>query len=151
MARLYLRSGMDPGAPETAYAVLVVDPGGTPGERAVAALGSYCYEGDGALYLVRTDGWAEKSAVAGQLVVGIAVHPVALRQADVNPEEFPGRSSADPRAVLLLEVRAPVDPALTAHLAEPTAVFGAGPDTTVDELLASDDAWPMLLAPPPQN
>ncbi|MEU6142682.1 hypothetical protein ABZ848_20210 [Streptomyces sp. NPDC047081] len=151
MARLYLRSGMDPDAPETAYAVLVVDAEGTPGERAVAALGSYCYEGDGAFYLVRTDGWAEKSAEAGHLVVGIAVHPVALRQVGVDPADFPGRSSVDPRAVLVLEVRASADPALTSHLAEPTAVFTAGPDATLDELLASDDEWPMLLAPPPEK
>ncbi|MCI3276766.1 hypothetical protein [Streptomyces cylindrosporus] len=151
MARLHLRSGMDPDAPKTAYAVLVVDPEGTPGERAVAALGSCCYEGDGAFYLVRSDGWAERSPEDGRLAVRIAVHPAVLRQVGVDPEDFPGRSSVDPRALLVLEARAAADPALTAHLAEPTAVFTAGPDTTLEELLASDAEWPMFLAPPPES
>ena len=42
MARLYVRSGIDPDAPETSFAILVVDPDGTAGERAVAEFGGYC-------------------------------------------------------------------------------------------------------------
>ncbi|MCL2731483.1 MAG: hypothetical protein FWE15_15835 [Actinomycetia bacterium] len=149
MARLYVRSGIDPDAPDTAFAILVVDPDGTPGERAVAELGGYCYEGDGALYLVRTDGWAEQSLDAGRLTVGVAVHPVALRHAGVDPADFADRSSADPQAVLVLEAHTLTEAALSERRAAPTAVFTAPPATTVDELLASEDEWPMLLAPPP--
>ncbi|MFI1094073.1 hypothetical protein [Streptomyces sp. NPDC020917] len=149
MARLYVRSGIDPDAPETAFAILVVDPEGTPGERAVAELGGCCYEGDGALYLVRTDGWAEQSLEAGRLTVGVAVHPAALRHAGVDPAGFPDRSSVDPQAVLVLAAHTLTEAALAPQPAAPTAVFTASPGTPVDDLLASEDDWPMLLAPPP--
>lgn len=56
MARLYVRSGIDPAAPDAAFPILVVDPDGTPGERALSLLGGHCYEGQEAFYLVRTDG-----------------------------------------------------------------------------------------------
>ncbi|MFE1963137.1 hypothetical protein [Streptomyces sp. NPDC059479] len=147
-ARLYVRSGLDPDAPDTVFAVLVVDPDGTPAERAVAELGAYCYEGDGAVHLVRTDGWAERSLDAGLLTVGIAVHPVPLRQVGVDPADFPGRSAVDPQAMMVLSARTAADPALSARLAEPTAVFTAGPDVSLDDLLKSEE-WPMVLAPPP--
>ncbi|WP_262060123.1 hypothetical protein [Streptomyces sp. STR69] len=150
MARLYVRSGIAPDPPDAAFPVLVVDPDGTPGERAVARLGGHCYEGEGAFFLVRTDGWAERSLDAGRLVVGIAVHPLPLRQAGADPAEFPERSGIDPDAVLLLSARTTVDPALCARLSEPTAVFIAGPDVTLDDLLA-DDEWPIILAPPPSQ
>ena len=149
MARLYVRSGIAPDDPDAAFPILVVDPDGTPGERAMARLGGHCYEGEGAFYLVRTDGWAERSLDAGQLVVGVAVFPAPLRQAGVDPAEFPERSGIDPDAVLLLSARTTVDPALCARLSEPTAVFVGGPDVTLDELLADDEEWPIMLAPPP--
>ncbi|MFB7272589.1 hypothetical protein [Streptomyces sp. NPDC056244] len=150
-ARLYVRSGLDPDAPDTVFAVLVVDPDGTPAERAVAGLGAYCYEGDGAFYLVRTDGWAERSLDAGLLTVSIAVYPVPLRQVSVDPAGFPDRSAVDPQAVMVLSARTAADPALSARLAEPTAVFTAGPDVSVDDLLTSEEEWPMVLAPPPAH
>ncbi|WP_019071784.1 hypothetical protein [Streptomyces hokutonensis] len=151
MARLYVRSGIAPDAPDAAFPILVVDPNGTPGERALARLGGHCYEGDGAFYLVRTDGWAEQSLDAGQLVVGIAVHPVPLRHVGVDPAAFPERSAIDPDAVLIVEARTTADPGLCARLSEPTAVFTAGPDVTLDALLADDEEWPIMVAPPPSE
>ncbi|MFF7329772.1 hypothetical protein [Streptomyces sp. NPDC008150] len=148
-ARLYVCSGLDPDTPDTAFVVLVVDPDGTPAERAVAALGSYCYEGDGAVYLVRTDGWAERSLRDGWLTVDVAVRPEALRQVGVDPLGFPGRSAVDPQALLVLSARTTADPAPSAHLAEPTAVFVAGPGVPLDDLVDAEDEWPMVLAPPP--
>ncbi|QXE38749.1 hypothetical protein KQY30_35610 [Streptomyces sp. GMY02] len=150
-ARLYVRSGLDPDAPETVFAVLVVDPNGTPAERAVARLGSYCYEGDEVFYLVRTDGWAERSLDAGLLTVSIAVYPVPLQQVSVDPASFPSRSAVDPQAVIVLSARTTADPALSARLAGPTAVYTAGPDISLDDLLTSGEEWPMVLAPPPTH
>ncbi|WP_043665089.1 hypothetical protein [Streptomyces xylophagus] len=151
MARLYVRSGIDPDAPEAAFPILVVDPDGTPGERALARLGGHCYEGEGSFHLVRTDGWAERSLDSGRLVVRIAVHPVPLQQAGVGLAGFPERSTIDPDAVLLLSARTTADPARCARLGEPTAVFTAGPDVTLDQLLADDEEWPIMLAPPPPS
>ncbi|MBK3577258.1 hypothetical protein JHN63_26345 [Streptomyces sp. MBT65] len=149
MARLYVRSGLAPDAPDADFPILVVDPDGTAGERALGRLGGHCYEGDGVFHLVRTDGWAERSLNSGLLTVGVAVHPVLLRQAGVDPADFPERSAIDPDAVLLLSAPTAADPALGARLGEPTAVFTAGPDVTLDQLLADDEEWPVMLAPPP--
>ncbi|SEC35521.1 hypothetical protein SAMN05216489_00520 [Streptomyces sp. 3213] len=150
-ARLYVRSGLSPDAPDAAFAVLVVAPDGTPGERAMAELGAHCYEGDGALYLVRTDGWAEQSFDAGGLVVRVAVRTVALRQMDMDPEDFPERSAVDPEAAIVLTARTAVAPDLFTRPAEATAVFTADPDVPLDDLLTSEDEWPVVLAPPPQS
>lgn len=148
MSRLYVRTGVDPGEPDLGVAVLVVDPRGTPGERAVARLGGYCYEGDGAVHLVRTDGWAEREADGDLLRTAVVAYPNALRQVDVDPAEFGERSAVDPRAVVLL--RAEAAGAGRGRLSDATAVFTAGPGTTVEELLASDE-WPMVLAPAPEE
>ncbi|MER7927330.1 hypothetical protein ABTY96_29955 [Streptomyces sp. NPDC096057] len=150
-ARLYVRSGLSPDAPDAAFAVLVVAPDGTPGERAVAGLGAHCYEGDGALYLFRTDGWAEHSFDAGSLVVRVAVPTVVLRQMDVDPEDFPERSAVDPDAVIVLTARTAADADLSTRPTEATAVFTAAPDVPLEDLLTSEDEWPVLLAPPPQT
>ncbi|MEU8263693.1 hypothetical protein AB0C02_24095 [Micromonospora sp. NPDC048999] len=147
MARLYVRPGVNPDDPHVPVAVLVVDPDGTPGERAVARLGGCCYEGDGVVYLVQTDGWAERALAGGQLVVDIAVYPAVLQQVGVDPAGFPGRSAVDPQAVVVLHEETAVDPALSAGLAEATVVLTAGPDVPLDELLAFEDDWPMVVAP----
>ncbi|WP_091202856.1 hypothetical protein [Micromonospora narathiwatensis] len=150
MARLYVRPGVNPDDPHMPVAVLVVDPDGTPGERAVARLGGCCYEGDGVFYLVQTDGWAERSLAGGRLTVDIAVYLAVLRQVGVDPASFPGRSAVDPQAVVVLRGETAADPALSACLAEATAVLTAGPDVPLDELLASEDDWPMVVGPPPR-
>ncbi|MFE6051380.1 hypothetical protein ACFQ6N_11515 [Kitasatospora sp. NPDC056446] len=154
MARLYVRYGLDPDEPDTPVAVVVVDPDGTPGERALERLGGTCYEGDGVFCLVGTDGWAEQSVEDGRLTVGIAVYPAVLAGSEVDPGDFPLRSAVDPGAVLVLSVTTAldptVDPARYGRLSEGTAVFTASPDTPLDDVLGPDGDWPMLLAGPPE-
>ncbi|MEV7355537.1 MULTISPECIES: hypothetical protein [unclassified Kitasatospora] len=151
MARLYVRPGPNPDEPDAPAAVLVVDPDGTPGERALDRLGSYCYEGDGVFYLVQTDGWFEPSLEGDRLAISVAVYPVALEQVGVDPADFPDRSTVDPRAHLVLRAGTTVDPVLPAWFDEGLAVFTAGPGTPLEDLLASEDDWPIILAPPPEE
>ncbi|MEU1295466.1 hypothetical protein ABZ439_23895 [Streptomyces sp. NPDC005840] len=148
--RLSVRSGAGGGPPDAAVALLVADPEGTAGEQAVARLGAYCYEGDGAVHLVRTDGWAERESDGDTLRLAIAVYPVALRQVGVDPHEFTERSAVDPEALIVLRAQAAVPAPLAARLVDAVAVFTAGPDSSVDELLDAGE-WPMMLAPPPED
>ncbi|GAA1252486.1 hypothetical protein GCM10009665_49010 [Kitasatospora nipponensis] len=148
MARLFVRSGIHPSAPEVPLAVLLVDPEGSAGERAVVRLGAYCHEVDGWACLLQTDGWAEQVWVDGELVVGVAVYPVGLRAVNVDPADFPERSAVDPRAVIVLTVRTAAAPVA---LDEGTVVYTAAPGAALDEVLAGYPDWPMVLAPPPQE
>ncbi|ROQ78089.1 hypothetical protein OG322_38660 [Streptomyces sp. NBC_01260] len=150
MTRLHIRSGVNPEEPDVPVVTLVVDPDGPPGERAVHELFSYCYEGDGVVYLVMTDGWAEHTLDGNRLVVEIAVYPGALGQVGVDAGTFPGRSALDPEAALVLRAETVVDPELYARAAPATAVFTAGPDRALDDLLAAD-AWPMVLGHSPAD
>ncbi|MFI9273365.1 hypothetical protein ACIGXM_21990 [Kitasatospora sp. NPDC052896] len=148
MSRLYVHPGVDPEEPELPVAVLVVDPEGTPGERVVARLGTHCHEVNGWACLLPTDGWAEHARDGARLVVDVVVHPVALRAVGADPADFPGRSAVDPEAVVVLRARTAAGPEPSVRLSEGTAVFTAGPDVPLDELLATCEDWPMLLAPP---
>ncbi|MEV8390172.1 MULTISPECIES: hypothetical protein [unclassified Streptomyces] len=150
MARLYVRPGIDPDEPDVPVVVLLVDPEGAPGERAVVRLGDYCHEVNGWACLLRTDGWAEHARDGGQLVVDVAVYPVALRAVGVDPADFPWRSAIDPEAVVVLRARTAAAPESSVRLAEGTTVFLAGPDVPLDGLLTAYDDWPMVLAPPPE-
>ncbi|MFE6668250.1 hypothetical protein ACFVFH_32435 [Streptomyces sp. NPDC057697] len=145
MARLQIRSGVNPDDPEAPVVTLRVDPDGPPGERALARLGDYCYEGDGVLFLSQTDGWAEHTFDGARLTVRVAVFPTALGQIGADPGEFPGRSAADPAAVLVLSAETEADPELYARAAPATAVFTGGPDRAPD----AEEGWPVLLGPPP--
>ncbi|MFI2608394.1 hypothetical protein [Kitasatospora sp. NPDC018619] len=147
MARLYVRSGLDPDAPDTPVAVLVADPDGSPGEQAVARLGANCHEGDEVLYPVRTDGWAGQAYDGGRLRVAVAVH----RGAGSDPARFADRSAADPSAVVVLRAVAAVDPAVAGRLAEGAVVLLGAPGTPLGGLLGSAQEWPILLAPPPEQ
>ncbi|MFE6870772.1 hypothetical protein ACFVFS_29975 [Kitasatospora sp. NPDC057692] len=149
MARLHVRSGINPDDPDAPVVALLVDPDGPPGERAVARLGRYGYEGDGAFHLLATDGWAERSLDGDRLTVAVAAHPFTLRQIDADPEAFPERSATAPEAALVLRADAVVDPGLYARADTATVVFSAGPELTLDDVLAGDDAWPVVLAPAP--
>ncbi|MFJ7249614.1 hypothetical protein ACIQWA_33960 [Kitasatospora sp. NPDC098652] len=152
MARLYVRSDLDPSDREAHVAVLVVDPDGTPGERALDRLGAYCYEGDGAFFLLPTDGWAERSLDGDRLTVTIAVYPYALEQVRVDPADFPLRSVLDPDAAVVLsaEVVLPTEVAArSARLSEATAVFTGAAGVPLEALLASGEDWPMVLADGP--
>ncbi|MET9658008.1 hypothetical protein [Streptomyces sp. NPDC006510] len=147
MPRLHVRSGVNPDEPDVPVAVLCVDPDGSPGERAVARLGDYCYEGDGVLFLSGTDGWAEHTLDGHRLTVDIAVLPSALGQTGTDPAAFPDRSTADPEAVLVLRAEAEVDPELYARAAPATAVFTGAPDRALD----AEAGRPVLLGPPPEE
>lgn len=151
MARLYVRSGLDPDNREAPVAVLVVDPDGTSGERALHRLGAYCHEGAGVFYLLQTDGWAEHSRTGDRLAVDIAVYPIGLEQVHVDPADFPVRSTVDPRAVLVLHAETTVDPAVTGQLSDGTVVFTAAADTPLDDVIASEEDLPIVLAPPPEE
>lgn len=151
MARLHVRTGIDPDEPDVPAAVLIVDPEGGPGERALVRLGDYCHEANGWAYLLRTDGWAEHARDGGGLTVGVTVQPAALRAVGVDPAGFPGRSAVDPEAVVILRVRTADAPEPPLPLSEGTAVYVAGPDVAPDELLADYDGWPMVLMPPPEG
>ncbi|GAB2898654.1 hypothetical protein [Streptomyces mayteni] len=150
MSRLIVRTGADPDEPRTPVVMLVVDPEGSPGERAVARLGGYGYEGDGAFYLPRTDGWAERALDGGRLVVDVAVWPSLLRRIGVDPAQFGRRSAVDPEAALVLRAEAEVDPAAYAGAGAATAVFTAGAGRALDDGFPAVDDWPLLLAPPPE-
>ncbi|WP_326769367.1 hypothetical protein OG978_36720 [Streptomyces sp. NBC_01591] len=151
MARLHIRSGVNPDEPDVPVVTLRVDPEGSPGERAVARLGDHCYEGDGVLFLSQTDGWAEHTLDGHRLTVDIAVFPSALGRTGADPEAFPDRSTADPEAVLILRAETEVEPELYARAVPATAVFTGTPDRALDDTLAADDGWPVLLGPRPRS
>jgi hypothetical protein len=137
MAELVLRTGVNPDDPGEQVLVLTVDPAGTAGERAVAALGERGYEGDEVLYLVQTDGWTEHHLADGVLTLDVVVHPAVLESLTVDSADFPNRSTTDPAAVRVLRVTAEItDNAVPTT----TAVF----TTPLDE-----DDWPLILAPAP--
>jgi hypothetical protein len=140
VAQLWLRDGLDPDAPETFMVAVVVDPQGTPEERAVAELFSYGYEGDGTFLLVRTDGWAERRLDGDILTVDIVVYPAVLDQLDIDAAGFPERSPLEPDAIRLLRLSTRV---ARSH-------YEQAPDLTVVLTAPVDaDNWPLILAPPP--
>ncbi|MEV0676450.1 hypothetical protein AB0I60_07990 [Actinosynnema sp. NPDC050436] len=151
MAQIQVRPGVNPDEPEVPVVVVLIDPEGPPGERAVNDLSSYCYEGDGVLYLAQTDGWAESALAGDRLTVDVVAHPTALEQVDVDPGLFPGRSATDPAAVIVLRVETRVDPGVFARAEPGAAVFALGPDETLEDALADEEAWPILIAPPPER
>ncbi|GGP82792.1 hypothetical protein [Saccharothrix coeruleofusca] len=129
--------------------LVVVDPEGTPGERAVARLAELGYEGDGVLHLSRTDGWAERRLRDGVLVVDVLVRSAALESLGVDAEAFTERSRVDRRAVRLLRVRG--EAAEGERLPDATTVVAVPPGTPVRRVLADLDSgveWPLVLAPP---
>ncbi|MEU1270464.1 hypothetical protein [Streptomyces sp. NPDC005799] len=154
MARLWLRGGLDPEAPEAVVVAVVVDPAGTAEERAVAALFSYAYEGDGTFLLVRTDGWAARRVDGDVLTVEIVVHRAVLEVLGIDGAGFPECPRVRPDAVRLLRVSAPVAGGRYDQALEGTAVLsapaGARPEQIVADL-QSGEAWPLILAPPPAS
>lgn len=129
--------------------LVVVDPEGTPEERAVARLADLGYEGDGVLHLSRTDGWAERRLRDGVLVVDVVARADALHSLGVDAEAFTERSRLDRRAVRLLRVRG--EATGDDRLPEATTVVAVPPGTPVERVLADLDSgveWPLVLAPP---
>src|SRR5882724_584737 len=141
MAELWLRSGVDPDAPDELVLAVIADPDGGPGDRAVARLGDLGYEGEDASYLVQTDGWAERWTGDGTLTVDIVVYPAVLESLDIDPAAFPERSSVDSNAIRLLRTNTQASPADVARAPAVTVVFTAG----------SDADRPLIIAPPPDT
>ncbi|MGW7097337.1 hypothetical protein [Streptomyces sp. NPDC054874] len=91
MAEAVLCDGLDPDDPDDPDAVtvvVVVSDVADHHERAAARLGSYGYEGENCLYLVQTDGWAERRLDGELLTVDIVAHPALLRGLEVDRERF---------------------------------------------------------------
>lgn len=152
MAQVWLGSGMDPDAPEAVVVAVVIDPQGTPEERAVGALFSCAYEGEGCFLLVRTDGWAERRLQGGVLTVEIVVHPAVLGMLGFDAAGFPERSSVEPAAVRLLRVSTHVAGCQYDQALDVTAVLKAPAELTPQQVVAglrSGETWPLILAPPP--
>ncbi|MFJ3726448.1 hypothetical protein ACIPYQ_28320 [Streptomyces sp. NPDC090045] len=148
-ARLWLAQGLDPVDPDVVLPIVAVDPEGDPAERAVARLCNQGYEGDRCLYLVRTDGWAERHrSDDGTLTVSV----VAYRPAGQGDPEPSDCSKHDPQAVLLLTVRAPVAAHMHARASRATALVVAERERSLGDIeadLATGALWPLILAPPP--
>ncbi|MEV6478089.1 hypothetical protein [Streptomyces sp. NPDC051657] len=153
MAEAVLCDGLDPDDPDAVTLVVVVAEQADHQERAVARLGAYGYEGEDCLYLVRTDGWAERRLDGELLTVDIVAYPALLKGLEEDGERFPERSSADPAAVRLLRVEARVDPAAYARAAEVTLVLTAPAGSPAEEAVAlvrSGEDRPLVVAPRPE-
>ncbi|MFB8104380.1 MULTISPECIES: hypothetical protein [unclassified Streptomyces] len=154
MAEALLCAGLDPDDPDCTTLVVVVTEEEGHQERAVAGLVPYGYEGDGCLYLVRTDGWAERRLEGRQLTVDIVAYPALLDGPEGGAERFPERSDADPAALRLLRVRACVEPDAYERASEVTLVLTAPAGTPAEEAVAlvrSGEDRPLVVAPPPER
>ncbi|MFI8435643.1 hypothetical protein ACIGJO_18200 [Streptomyces sp. NPDC079020] len=153
MAELVLCTGLDPDDPDSVTPVVIVAEGSTPAEDAVTRLGAYGYEGDDCLYIVQTDGWAERRLEGELLTVDIVAYPAVLKGLETDADLFPERSAADPEALRLLRVSARVSPGTYARATDITAVLTAPAGTPAEEVVdeaRSGESWPLILAPRPE-
>ncbi|MFD7716752.1 hypothetical protein [Streptomyces sp. NPDC059814] len=153
MAELVLCTGLNPDDPDSVTPVVIVAEGRAADEDAVARLGLHGHEGDGCLYFVRTDGWAERRLEGGLLTVDIVAYPVVLKGLDAAADRFPERSAADPEALRLLRVSAQVGPGTYARATDITAVLTAPAGMPAEQVVAkarSGGILPLVLAPRPE-
>lgn len=153
MAEALLCDGLDPDCPDAMTLVVVVSEVADHHERAAARLASYGYEGENCLYLVQTDGWAERRLDGELLTVDIVAHPALLRGLEVDRERFTARSSGDPAALRLLRVAARVDPVAYGRASELTLVLTVPAGTPAEQAVAAVRAgedWPLVLTPRPE-
>ncbi|MCP2098198.1 hypothetical protein LV78_006189 [Actinosynnema pretiosum] len=144
---LLLRNGINPEDPDAPVLLVIIDPERSPGERAVCLLGNHGYERDNALYLVPTDGWAERALDGGSLVVDLVAYPLVLGGYDLDLGLFTEPAAQDADAVRLLRVTGEVD---ATELPEATVVVAVSEGATVDDVveeLRSGELWPVVLAP----
>ncbi|MGW6289592.1 hypothetical protein [Streptomyces sp. NPDC055107] len=153
MAEVVLCEGLDPDYPDATTVVVVVSDVAGHHERAAARLGSYGYEGENCLYLVQTDGWAERRLNGELLTVDIVAHPALLRGLEVDRERFTARSVGDPAVLRLLRVEARVDPEAYGRASELTLVLtvpaGTPAGQAVERVRTGED-WPLVLTPRPE-
>lgn len=153
MAEAVLCDGLDPDDPDALTLVVVVSDVADHHERAAARLATYGYEGEDCLYLVQTDGWAERRLEGELLTVDIVAHPALLRGLEVDRERFTARSAGDPAALRLLRVEARVDPAAYGRASDVTLVLNAPAGTPAEQAVAlvrSGEDWPLVLTPRPE-
>jgi hypothetical protein len=146
MAEVVLRAGLNPADPQAVQLAVVIDPEGSAGERAVFAIGSYCYldEDVEVGYVLQTDAWADRHLENGELTVDFMVYPreAASHHDSIDEATFPERSPHDPDALRVLRVTG-----TTTHdtLPDVTLVY----TTPLDQL--TEDDWPLVFAPPPEH
>lgn len=142
MAEVVLETGINPDDPDELVLAVVIDPGGSPGERAIVALGDLGYpdEDVGLCYVLGTDAYADRRLADGEVTVDIVAYPVALSRVGVTGD-FPAH---DGNAVRLLRVTGETG---HATLPGPTLVF----TTPLAELTDNEDELPFVLAPPPDQ
>jgi hypothetical protein len=145
MPEAVLRDGIDPEDPERVILAVVVDPHGSPGERAVMAVGDYCFPDEEAnvAYILQTDAFTECDLKAGQLTVDFMVFPSPARSdGRIDETDFPERSTLEPLAIRVLRVTG-----RTTHNQLPDEVLVY---TTPLDRLTEDDC-PLIFAPPPKK
>jgi hypothetical protein len=152
VANAMLRSGLNPDEPDRTYLVVVVDPSGQPGDRAVSQHFDSAYEGDGAFHVLQSYGWVERHLDGDVLTVDVVTHPAVLKDLDLS--SFHGRSSVDAEAIRLVRTTVVVDPAEYARAPELTLVLSAPASASPDDIasiLYNGEDWPHIYAPPPEN
>jgi hypothetical protein len=152
VAELWFRRGVNLEYPHEFVLAVVVDPDGEPADRAVAQLGLYSYEGDGVMYLLQTDGWAEQSLVGDVVTVDVVAYSAVLQKLRIDEAGFGERSPIEPEAVRLLRVSAVVDVAEYQRAPVTAVVLEAPVGTTFEQMLAmigDGETEPIVLATPP--
>jgi hypothetical protein len=92
MPEVVLRDGIDPEDPERVVLAVVVDPEGSPGERAVMAVGDYCFPDEEAdvAHILQTDAFTECHLDAGRGDSGLHGLPVPGRSdGRIDQTDFP--------------------------------------------------------------
>jgi hypothetical protein len=145
MPEVVLRDGIDPNDPERVVVAVVLDPDGSPGERAVMAVGDYCFPDEEAnvAHILQTDAFTECHLAEGELTVDFMVFPSPARSdGRIDEADFPERSTREPLAIKVLRVTG-----RTAEQQLPDEVLVY--TTPLDRLTEEDCA--LIFAPPPEK
>ncbi|MET0233692.1 MAG: hypothetical protein ABW224_03535 [Kibdelosporangium sp.] len=145
MAEAVLRNGIDPEDLDRVILAVVIDPDGSPGERAVMALADSSFPDEEAnvAHILQTDAFTECELNAGELTVDFMVFPSPARaDGQIDDADFPERSAREPLAIKILRVTG-----RTTHDQLPDEVLVY--TTPLDRLTEED--CPLLFAPPPEN
>ncbi|GLZ76395.1 hypothetical protein Afil01_12020 [Actinorhabdospora filicis] len=150
MAGAWVRRGVNPDDPGEAVLVVTIDPGNSPGEALAAGMGDWGHEGDGAFYIVRTDGWIATRLDGTSLTAEVHIAEHYVREQDADPAGYPPSPGGYLRVAT---ATGEADPALYAEAAEGgIVVFHAPHGSTFEEAMARQDPeedWPLIWAPPP--
>ncbi|MCH0539991.1 hypothetical protein I3F58_10520 [Streptomyces sp. MUM 203J] len=147
---VWVRSGMDPDDPEAVVVAVVMDPKGSPEERAVLELGNRAHEMEDCFGLLQTDGWAERRLDGEVLTVDIVAYP--FEGLEIDAGAYFERSLVDQEAVRLLRVSSHVARPQYERALDLTAVVMAPAGTSDKQIAAglqSGELWPLILDTPP--